>query len=360
MSHSLPVSLVPLHFRYDGAPVVPEDRVLDRLTELRQWVTAAVGRFEAIVPASEDASFRRYFRIIYPDRTLIVMDAPPAMESLGAWLRVRALLEERGIHVPALIRAEPRLGFVVMEDLGSETYEAARRKGASPDVLFDHAWETLVCIQQMQVPDDWPCYDPARLREEMELFWVWLVGEHLALNRDRLIRERFENVMEALVERAWAQPRVFVHRDYHSRNLLVAAGKYPGVIDFQDALMGPVSYDAVSLLRDCYVEWPAHQVEGWLWDYHKRAGKSGVPVPPWENWLVDFDWMGVQRHLKAAGIFARLSHRDGKPGYLPEIPRTLGYVIRVGESYPELEILGEWIRDKILPATLASPSRSRG
>ena len=325
--------------------------MLDRLTELRQWVTDRVGRFEAIVPASEDASFRRYFRIIYRDRTLIVMDAPPALEPLGSWLRVRAMLELGGIHVPRLIHAEPGLGFVVMEDLGSETYVTARVKGASPDRLFEQAWETLVRIQKVDVPGDWPGYDHARLIDEMELFWTWLVERHLGLEVDAGIRRRFESAMETLAGRALTQPRVFVHRDYHSRNLLVTPERSPGVIDFQDALYGPVSYDAVSLLRDCYIDWPEPDLVRWLGEYHARARERGVPVPPVEHWSADFDWMGIQRHLKASGIFARLWHRDGKPGYLPEIPRTLGYVVRVAESYPELRALGAWIEGQVLPAT---------
>jgi len=328
--------------------------VLDRLTELRQWVTDAVGRFEAIVPASEDASFRRYFRIIYPDRTLIVMDAPPAVETLGPWLRVRAILEVGGIHVPALIRTEPDLGFVAMEDLGSDTYESARLQGASPDELFERAWEALVHIQRIDPPGDWPIYDVPRLINEMELFWIWLVGRHLGLKPDARTRKQFETVMETLAARALAQPRVLVHRDYHSRNLLVTSERSPGVIDFQDALVGPVSYDVVSLLRDCYVDWPTGDLERWLRDYHALAQGMGVPLPSWETWSFDFDWMGIQRHLKAAGIFARLWHRDGKPGYLPDIPRTLGYVIRVAERYPELRVLGEWIRERVLPSTLAT------
>ncbi|EQD53512.1 aminoglycoside phosphotransferase [mine drainage metagenome] len=334
--------------------------MLDRLTELRQWVTDAVGRFEAIVPASEDASFRRYFRIIYPDRTLIVMDAPPALEALAPWLRVHDMLEAAKIHVPELIRMEPHLGFVAMEDLGSDTYESAHARGASPDGLFERAWEALVRIQRIDAPGDWPRYDAARLLDEMELFWTWLAGRHLGLESNAHIRRPFEKVKERLVTRALAQSRVFVHRDYHSRNLLVTPERSPGVIDFQDALVGPVSYDAVSLLRDCYIEWPAGDLERWSRDYHARAQEMDVPVPSWERWSADCDWMGVQRHLKAAGIFARLWHRDGKPGYLSDIPRTLGYVIRVAERYPELGVLGEWIREEVLPSLRAAGTRTSG
>lgn len=327
--------------------------MLDRLTELKQWVTDAVGRFEAIAPASEDASFRRYFRIIYPDRTLIVMDAPPDREALAPWLQVRGWLEGADIHVPALVEADPRRGFVAMEDLGTETYASARLNGIPPDDLFADAWDTLVRLQRIEVPADCPPYEARRLGEEMELFWTWLVLQHLGLEFSTRRRQAFEHAKDLLVRRAQAQPQVLIHRDYHSRNLLVTPERSPGVIDFQDAVLGPVSYDVVSLLRDCYVEWPEPDLERWLRHYYTGALAQGVPLPPWATWRVDFDWMGVQRHLKAAGIFARLWHRDGKPGYLADIPRTLGYVARIATRYPELIDLGAWIRAEVLPALAA-------
>jgi aminoglycoside/choline kinase family phosphotransferase len=316
---------------------------------MRQWITDAIGAFTELRPASQDASFRRYFRIIYPDRTLIVMDAPPDREPLGAWLEVRTLLEAAGIHVPALIALSREEGFVAMEDLGSVTYEIARQQGIDPGRLFSEAWSALVPLAAVRPPNAWPHYDAQRLGQEMDLFWTWLVGRHLGLDASSL-RDRFAGVFPALIDRALGQGQVWVHRDYHSRNLLFLPERSPGVIDFQDAVVGPASYDAVSLLRDCYIEWPDPAVLDWLKDYHAQARAAGLPLPPWPDWRVDFDWMGVQRHLKAAGIFARLWHRDGKPGYLGDIPRTLGYVVRACSPYSLLAPFGDWIEGEILPA----------
>ncbi len=277
------------------------------------------------------------------------MDAPPGREPLGSWLVVRGLLEEAGIHVPALLALEQEEGFAAMEDLGSVTYETARLQGIDPGRLFDDAWATLVRIASVRPPPAWPHYDAERLEGEMDLFWNWLVESHLGLDAHALQR-RFADAGRKLVDRALGQGQVWVHRDYHSRNLLFLPERSPGVIDFQDAVVGPTSYDPVSLLRDCYVEWPEGAVLDWLRDYHARARSAGLPLPAWSDWRIDFDWMGIQRHLKAAGIFARLWHRDGKPGYLADIPRTLGYVVRASSPYPALAPLGAWIEDEILPA----------
>jgi aminoglycoside/choline kinase family phosphotransferase len=319
---------------------------------MRQWITDAIGAFAELRPASQDASFRRYFRIIYPDQSLIVMDAPPDREPLGPWLEVRDLLAGAGIHVPALIVLDREEGFVAMEDLGSVTYETARQQGVDPGQLFGEAWSALVRLAAVHPPTGWAHYDTERLEREMDLFWTWLVGRHLGLDAP-VLRDRFANVHRALIDRALGQGQVWVHRDYHSRNLLFLPERSPGVIDFQDAVVGPASYDPVSLLRDCYVEWPDSAVLDWLKDYHVQACSAGLPLPAWPDWRVDFDWMGIQRHLKAAGIFARLWHRDGKPGYLADIPRTLGYVIRASFPYPSLAPFGTWIEAEILPALTA-------
>ncbi len=277
------------------------------------------------------------------------MDAPPDREPLGPWLEVRELLEAADIHVPALIEMTREEGFVVMEDLGSVTYEIARQQGVAPGRLFAEAWSTLVRLAAVRPPSVWPHYDAQRLEQEMDLFWTWLVGRHLDLDAPSL-RGRFAGIHRVLIDRALGQGQVWVHRDYHSRNLLFLPERSPGVIDFQDALVGPASYDAVSLLRDCYIEWPDSAVLDWLRDYHGQARSAGLPLPGWPDWRVDFDWMGIQRHLKAAGIFARLWHRDGKPGYLADIPRTLAYVVRVCSSYSLLAPFGVWIEGEILPA----------
>ncbi len=321
-----------------------------RLEELQRWLRERCGLndFE-VTPASEDASFRRYFRVRLADGgTRIVMDAPPDREQCGPFLEVAARLEAAGVHAPRVHEQDLERGFLLLEDLGEHSYLDALDE-ASVESLYGNALGALMSMQACIDPAGLPPYDRALLMEEMELFREWLLETHLSMALTGAEGDMLDETFALLVENALEQPRVFVHRDYHSRNLMAGVSPEPGVIDFQDAVEGPVTYDLVSLLRDCYVRWPRERVEEWAWGYFRLAVQSGVMREEQEErFLRWFDLMGVQRHLKASGIFARLFHRDNKPGYLADIPRTLGYVVEVGQGYPELQPLATFVEEKVL------------
>ena len=328
-----------------------------RVARLLDWLRDVLGAREiAIAPASEDASFRRYFRVQRESADLIVMDAPPDKEDVRPWLEVAAMLERIGVNAPRVLERNLDEGYLLISDLGSRTYLAEFEAGGAANVLYDAAIAALVAIQSRGAADAsrLPPYDEALLRREMGLFPEWFLGRHLEVALDASEVRTLANVFEALVTSALAQPRVFVHRDYHSRNLMVcgndALGPSPGILDFQDAVYGPVTYDLASLLRDCYVAWPGEWVAGWVDEFRRRAASAGVDTGPNEATFLEwFDLMGVQRHVKAIGIFARLWHRDGKRGYLKDIPRTLNYVYEVSRARPELHGLAELIDRRVLP-----------
>lgn len=322
----------------------------ERLRQLEQWLGQACGltRYE-IEPASADASFRRYFRVTpATGPSLIAMDAPPAKEDSRPFVDIAGRLAAAGLHVPQIHALDLARGFLLLEDLGSQSYLAAL-DADNADVLYGDAIRALARMQHRVDPGDLPVYDRALLMREMALFPDWLLGRHLGLDLDRAERQMLDRVFECLVDNALAQPVVCVHRDYHSRNLMRLAQANPGVIDFQDAVAGPASYDLVSLLRDCYISWPEERVAGWAAQYLGDA-PAGVRDAGPEQFARWFDLMGVQRHLKAAGIFARLFHRDAKPGYLGDIPRTLGYIVTIAERRDELAGLASMIRRRVLPA----------
>ncbi len=313
----------------------------ERLHALETWLHRACGlaRF-TVAPASADASFRRYFRVTHPRGSHIAMDAPPERESVRPFVHVAGLLRAAGVHAPRVWACDAEAGFVLLDDLGSRLYLDALG-GSTVERLYGDAMDALARMQAGIEPDGagLPPYDRPRLMQEMALFRGWYLERHLdvALTPER--RAALDAVFERLAAAALEQPRVFVHRDYHSRNLMVTEPHNPGVLDFQDAVIGPMTYDLVSLLRDCYIAWPRERVEGWALEFHARATHAGARAVEPARFLRWFDLMGVQRHLKAAGIFARLHHRDGKPGYLADIPRTLGYVLDIGGRYGELETL---------------------
>jgi aminoglycoside/choline kinase family phosphotransferase len=314
----------------------------ERLGALRGWLRDEVGLegFE-LEPASGDASFRRYFRVTLPDgTTAMAMDAPPEQEVSASFVALDRQLARLGLHVPALRAEQLEQGFLLLEDLGSRHYLDALND-QSADRLYGDALGALVTVQALGPRDGLPPYDRALLLQEMALFRAWLVGRHLGLELTTEEHRMLDEVFELLVGNALEQPRVCVLRDFHSRNLMVTATHNPGILDFQDAVIGPVTYDLVSLLKDCYIRWPRERVEAWVAGYFQLALQSGVlPEQHERQFLRWFDLMGVQRHLKAAGIFARLKVRDGKGGYLGDIPRTLGYVVEMGRLYPELAALG--------------------
>jgi aminoglycoside/choline kinase family phosphotransferase len=303
-----------------------------------------------LVPASEDASFRRYFRVQPGEGpSLVVMDAPPDREDCGPFVAIAQRLAAVGLHVPAIHAADLDLGFVLLEDLGAIPYLQAL-DDATVDALYGDATRALRTMQREVASDGLPPYDRALLQTEMALFTDWLLGRHLGLDLSDEERRILEQTFELLVDNALEQPVVCVHRDYHSRNLMVVDANNPGIIDFQDAVAGPVTYDLVSLLRDCYIAWPPERVDAWVDAY--AAGAPGVDRATFRRW---FDRMGVQRHLKAAGIFARLRHRDGKPGYLADIPRTLGYIVEVAGRDAAVRPLGAFIAGRVLPVLARMP-----
>lgn len=334
-----------------------------RLEQLEQWLAGLFGaRDFAVTPASADASFRRYFRVARQGHTWIAMDAPPGKEDMGPYIRVSAMLVEVGVNAPKVLQRDEAQGFLLNTDLGSRTYLAALDAGADAESLYRDAIEALVAIQARagRHAEALPPYDDALLRREMGLFPEWFCDKHLGLQLSESELAGIANTFDTLVAEALQQPRVFVHRDYHSRNLMLTDGvshdrgghgANPGILDFQDAVLGPVSYDLVSLLRDSYVAWPIERVHAWIEYFRDRAQRSGIDAgasaAQFQRW---FDFMGLQRQLKVLGIFARLYHRDGKPGYLKDLPRTLSYVRQVTKNYRDLDFLSAFIEQRIVPA----------
>ncbi len=314
----------------------------DRLRALDAWLRAALGGARPrIEPASADASFRRYFRVFLDDgATRIAMDAPPDREDSRPFVRVAGLMHEAGLHVPRVLAQDLAQGFLLLTDLGTTSYLAAMRAGADADALLREAGAALVRWQSASRPGVLPEYDEALLRRELALFPEWYLGRHLGMALDASQREALEAVFGAILERNLAEPRVYVHRDYMPRNLMVTEPN-PGILDFQDAVHGPVSYDVASLYRDAFVSWEEERVLDGTIRYWEKARAAGLPVrSDFAEFWRDFEWMGLQRHLKVLGIFARLHYRDGKAGYLEDTPRFLGYVRHAVRRYGQLAPLG--------------------
>jgi len=317
--------------------------------QIKTWLDVNIGGDYHYCRASEDASFRRYFRVTKGTETWILMDAPPDKEDIKPFIRVAQLLASVSVNVPLIFEQDLDQGFLLLSDLGDEQYLAHLNKN-SVERLYGDALDALFKIQS-KAPLQWdgedlPPYDKAMLLREMELFREWYIQTHLHHSLSKEQHQLLDQVFDTLAQSALSQPQVFVHRDYHSRNLMLTANNNPGIIDFQDAVVGAISYDVVSLLRDCYIAWPRQQVEAWALNYLHRCMDAGLFATTSDQVLLRwFDFMGVQRHLKASGIFARLNHRDGKSGYLKDIPRTLDYVKDVASRYPELQplhrLLGE-------------------
>jgi aminoglycoside/choline kinase family phosphotransferase len=318
----------------------------DRLELIRQWLHAELGLASyELRPASADASFRRYFRLYLPGRSLIVMDAPPEHEDIRPFERINRMLEGHGVHVPHIHASCAERGLMLLEDLGSTPYLACL-DDASAARLYDDAMATLLLIQTCPT-EGLPSYDDELLIREMRLFDTWYLERHLGMRLCQDERELLEQTYVMLSERARAQPQVFVHRDYHSRNLMLTKDRSPGVIDFQDAVVGPLTYDLISLLRDSYIEWPEECVMHWAHAFYQRAREAGLTDTDWSTFRQDFDWMSAQRHLKVAGIFARLHHRDGKSGYLKDIPLTLRNLRKAVTPYPELSEFNQWLEARL-------------
>ena len=328
----------------------------NRLETLKDWVGQVLALREYEVrPASADASFRRYFRVSGNGATYVVMDAPPDKEDMRPFIEIARRLYHLGLNVPEVLEQDLARGYLLLTDLGQQMY-LTQLNESTVDRLYGDALGALVVLQAgiFTEPGFLPEYDEALLRRELELFREWYLGRHLGLKLSRAQTAALDEVFTTLVRSALAQPRVWVHRDYHSRNLMVTPGNSPGILDFQDAVRGPATYDLVSLLRDCYIAWPLERIEEWALGYQTLALQSGLPVCEDETqFLREFDFMGVQRHLKATGIFARLNQRDGKPAYLDDIPRTLGYVVGVSGRHPALQGLHHLLMDLRIPGITA-------
>jgi aminoglycoside/choline kinase family phosphotransferase len=311
-----------------------------RLAQLSAWLRAwlAQNRFTdafTLAPASADASFRRYFRVTVGGETLIAMDAPPPQEDCRPFVKVAALMHEAGLHVPQVIAQDLENGFLLLSDLGTTTYLNGFTAD-NPDALFSDAIDALIQWQKASRPGVLPPYDTALLQREVELFSDWYVAKHLQTAFTPVQQTVFSATSKLLIDAALAQPCVYVHRDYMPRNLMLSTPN-PGVLDFQDAVYGPITYDVASLFRDAFVSWPEERELDWVIRYWERAKAAGLPVnADFAAFWCDFEWMGLQRHIKVLGIFARINYRDGKPHYLKDTPRFIQYARRVTTRYREL------------------------
>jgi len=325
---------------------MPNDK---RLQQLHNWLNGCLNISDyQLHPASGDASFRRYFRLNHNGHSYIIMDAPPDKENSLPFVEISKVLINVGLNVPEVLEQDLDQGFLLLTDLGQQQYlEVLNSENA--DRMYGDAMDVLLRLQACSdIHYKFPLYNTELLLAEMELFRSWLINKHLDIELTNKEQDMLNKSFKWLCDSAIAQPQVPVHRDYHSRNLMFDEVRNPGILDFQDAVLGPVTYDLVSLLRDCYIEWPREQVESWVTQYHERAVQAGVVREENESqFLRWFDLMGLQRHLKAAGIFARLKYRDDKPGYLADIPRTLGYIIEVSGRYPELKALHNFLSEKV-------------
>lgn len=318
----------------------------DRRSRLERWLAAELsGARFGLTPASEDASFRRYFRATLTDgRSYVIMDAPPEKEDCRPFLHVARLLHDAGVHAPEVHAADLAAGFLLLSDLGTRTY-LAELDARNADRLMRDATDALVRWQLATRPNQLPPYDEALLRREMNLFPEWYVGRHRGTTLSGTQAQALEGIFATLVKSALAQPAVYVHRDYMPRNLMLTEPN-PGVLDFQDAVIGPITYDMVSLVRDAFISWDEERVLEWSVRYWENARAASLPVPGdfAEFWRA-FEWMGLQRHLKVLGIFARINYRDGKPKYLEDTPRFLAYARAVAERYRELAPLARLLEE---------------
>ncbi|MDE2459662.1 MAG: phosphotransferase [Gammaproteobacteria bacterium] len=311
---------------------------VERLQELRVWTAQAL-RLAAVdlqaLPA--DASFRRYFRVRDGARSFIVMDAPPPQENCRPYVQVAGLLKTAGVHAPEILAQDLARGFLLLSDLGRQSYLEALKNG-NPDELFADAIDALIRWQRASRPGVLPVYDRALLRRELNLFPEWYLAWHLGVTLGANEQAGLEGVFQLLEDSALAQPQVYVHRDYMSRNLMVTVPN-PGVLDFQDALFGPITYDIATLFKDAFISWDAGQILRWRRQYWQQARQAGLPLPDFDEFERACDWMGMQRHFKVLGIFARLRYRDDKRGYLEDTPRFLNYVRTTARQYHALASL---------------------
>ena len=325
---------------------------MERIQQLKTWTAKQLNIKEvALEPVSGDASFRKYYRITYNGKCYIIMDVPPPHENCQTFLETGERFNKAGVNVPQAYASDTVQGFLLLSDLGDELYLQCLNDHTA-DTLYQDAIRALNIFQHCGDCHNLPLYNEALLREEMALFQDWLLEAHLGLGSQTAL---LEPVLDMLVESALSQPQALTHRDYHSRNLMRMTGNTPkannpGILDHQDAVQGPISYDLVSLLKDCYIKWSTPQINTWVASYltlyNQRETIQAIRHDDFQRW---FDLMGVQRHLKASGIFARLCHRDKKSGYLKNIPRTLSYIVELKADYPEIASLVELVQEKVIP-----------
>ena len=323
---------------------------MNRIQQLNDWLKSLYpDQTYTLAPASADASFRQYFRATYTDRTLIVMDAPPEHENCKPFIQIDELFGKTGVHVPQILAQNLELGFLLLSDLGNTTYLQALNKDNARQ-LYGEACNSLIKIQQASRENILPVYDEAMLLREMRLFPEWYIGKHLNITLTDKQKATLEATFQCIVQNNLAQPRVYVHRDFHSRNLMVTTPN-PGILDFQDAVYGPITYDLASLFKDAYISWEEADILDWLVRHWENARKAGLPVhEDFGEFYRDYEWMGVQRHLKVLGIFARLYHRDGKDGYLKDLPLVMNYLRKACERYIDLKPLLRLL-DELEPQT---------
>jgi len=336
-SHNNPISAIP-----NSDP---------RLALLTNWVTTLTEfslQIDTLRAASADASFRRYFRIDDTHgKSFILMDAPPPEEDVRPFMRVAQLFDEAGVTVPTILASHTEQGFLLLSDLGMVMYSHRLKTNyATAHTLYMDAIDSLIKIQQHNQANVLTEYDRATQLKELMIFPEWYINKHLGATLTAEQQASLNKVFDQILANTVAQPQVIVHRDYHSRNLMVIDEGNPGILDFQGALFGPITYDLVSLLRDAYVEWDEEQVLDWVLRYWERARRAGLPVhPDIDRFYRDFEFMGIQRHLKILGIFCRLAYRDGKEGYLADLPLVLSYVRQTAQRYsaliPLLRLLDE-------------------
>ncbi|HEX7338723.1 MAG TPA: phosphotransferase [Rhodanobacteraceae bacterium] len=334
-------------------PASLTDRAQERLAWARQ---ALADPALTLAPASADASFRSYWRAEHAHHSFVIMDAPPPAEDIRPWLAIGARLAAAGIHVPAVFTSDVERGFALIEDFGNRLYLPALND-ASVDGLYAQALDALLAMQKNVSSTGLDAYDAAFLRREVELLIPWFLERHLGHVVGDDEQAMLDAAFTTLVDNATNQPQCFVHRDFHSRNLMLTDGANPGVIDFQGALRGPITYDLASLLRDCYIVWDDARVDAWAQGHRQKlldAGLIGSDIDPttFRRW---FDLTGLQRHIKVLGLFCRLAYRDGKLTYLADLPRVLDYVVRIAGRHAELAPLANLLRDVTAGIDLTCP-----
>lgn len=334
-----------------------------RMQLLLNWLQKDLNlAVQSINPASSDASFRRYFRVQIQNMSYIVMDAPPPQEDIRPFIKIARLFAQTGLHIPEIYESETQQGFLLLGDLGNQTYLNVLNRETA-DSLYKDALDSLLTLQKSIDPDasGLPIYNEALLLRELELFREWFLQKLLGISLNSNQNQMLNDMWCSLTQSALEQPRVCVHRDYHSRNLMFTNTHNPGILDFQDAVIGPVSYDLISLLRDCYISWPDQKIREWIAHYQKQLEQNQLiaQIAPdiFNRWV---DWMGIQRHLKAIGIFSRLKIRDGKSTYLADIPRTFAYIQSIARQYPQLDEFTHFLDSLVIPGLHIKQSTSGG